>query len=145
MTGKLKSAVFVAIQVLALVYLALTGPWLAPPSLVWLEIMAIYLATWAFLRFDLRQLRIAPDPAHGARLITHGPYRWIRHPMYSSVLLLTLAVVLSHPTVARVVAWLVLLADLLAKLRYEEVLLARRFPEYSQYRKRTKKLIPFVY
>jgi protein-S-isoprenylcysteine O-methyltransferase Ste14 len=135
----------VAIQLAALVYLAVTGPWLATGLLVWLQIIAIYLAAWAFWRFDLRQLRIAPDPARGARLITSGPYRWIRHPMYSSVLLLALAVVLGRPTLARVVVWLILLADLLLKLRYEEVLLAHRFPEYSQYRKRTKKLIPFVY
>jgi protein-S-isoprenylcysteine O-methyltransferase Ste14 len=144
-TDKQKSALFVAIQLLALVYLALTGPWLAPGLLVWMEILAIYLAAWAFLRFDLRQLRIAPDPARGARLIKNGPYRWIRHPMYSSVLLLTLAVVLGRPTLARVVVWLILLGDLLAKLHYEESLLMRRFPEYNQYQKQTRRLIPFVY
>ena len=145
MTGKLRSWLFVVVQLAALAYLVVTGPWLAPPSLVSLEIIALYLAAWAFRSFHLRQLRIAPEVAPGAKLVTRGPYRWIRHPMYAAVLLLTLSLVLSRPTLDRAVAWLILLADLIGKLRYEETLLAKRFPEYSQYRKRTKRLIPFVY
>ena len=145
MTGKLKSWLFVVVQLAALAYLAVTGPWLAPRSLIWLEIIALYLAAWAFRSFNLRQLRIAPEVAAGAKLVTRGPYRWIRHPMYAAVLLLTLSLVLSRPTLDRAVAWLILLADLIGKLQYEETLLAKRFSEYSSYKKRTKKLIPFVY
>ena len=141
MTGKL----LVAVQVLALIYLAVTGPWLAPPSLVWLEIIALYLGAWAVLSFNPRQLRIWPEVAPDAKLVTRGPYRWIRHPMYAAVLLLTLSLVLSRLTSGREVVWLILLADLVGKLRYEETLLVKRFPEYVAYRKRTWRLIPFVF
>jgi protein-S-isoprenylcysteine O-methyltransferase Ste14 len=94
---------------------------------------------------NFRQLRITPEPARDARLITSGPYRFIRHPMYSAVLLMTLAVVLSRPTPARLVVWAILFGTLLLKLAHEETLLGRRFPEYAAYRKRTKRLVPFVY
>jgi protein-S-isoprenylcysteine O-methyltransferase Ste14 len=65
--------------------------------------------------------------------------------MYSAVLLIALALVLGRLSVARVAVWALLLGVLLVKLDYEETLLARRFPEYTAYRKRTKRLIPFVY
>jgi len=86
-----------------------------------------------------------PEPRANARLVTRGPYRWVRHPMYTSVLLIALAWVLDQPTFVRALVWLVLLADLLTKLEYEETLLAHRFPEYVAYRKRTQRLIPRVY
>jgi protein-S-isoprenylcysteine O-methyltransferase Ste14 len=140
-----KSVVLVSVQLVCLAVLLLTGPWLATPLWIWLEILGAYLGAWAFTQMKFRQLRIAPEPACDARLITSGPYRFIRHPMYSAVLLMTLAVVLSRPTPARLVVWAVLLGTLLLKLAHEETLLGRRFPEYVAYRKRSKRLVPFVY
>jgi protein-S-isoprenylcysteine O-methyltransferase Ste14 len=65
--------------------------------------------------------------------------------MYAAVLVTMLALVIDRPTLVRWIAWLVLSVDLTVKMEYEETLLGRRFPEYNQYRKRTKRLIPFVY
>jgi protein-S-isoprenylcysteine O-methyltransferase Ste14 len=65
--------------------------------------------------------------------------------MYAAVLITMLALVIDQPTPMRWIIWLILSADLMLKLEYEETLLTRRFPEYAAYRKRTKRLIPFVY
>ena len=81
------------------------------------------IALWAFVAMGLGNIRGFPEiPQHG-RLVVHGPYRWVRHPMYASVLVITL--------------WV--------KLRYEERLLMERFPEYDNYRRHIKRLIPFVW
>jgi protein-S-isoprenylcysteine O-methyltransferase Ste14 len=130
---------------LCLACLFLSGPWLASPALVWLEIIGLYLGAWAVCAMKLRNLHIAPDVAPNARLVTKGPYRFIRHPIYAAVLLITLSLVLSRFTLARATTWAMLLAVLVAKLQYEEILLSKRFGEYIGYQKRTKRLIPFVY
>ena len=145
MTAKLKSALLVGGQLACLVYLFVTGLWLARPAWVWIEIIGLYVGAWAVYTMRLRNLHIGPGVAPGARLVTAGPYRFVRHPMYAALLLITLSLVLSRFTTTRLAVWAALLVVLLAKLQYEETLLARRFPEYSGYRKRTKRLIPLVY
>ena len=137
--------VLVGAQLLCLAYLLLSGPWFASLEWVGLEIVGLYLGAWAIYTMKLRNLRIAPEVAHGARLVTTGPYRFILHPMYSAVLLITIALTLSHLTIARLTVWTLLLAVFLVKLQHEEVLLAKRFREYTAYQRRTKRLVPFVY
>jgi protein-S-isoprenylcysteine O-methyltransferase Ste14 len=89
--------------------------------------------------------RIAPEPKAGARLVTGGIYRWIRHPMYSALLLVTLAAVLADPRAWRIAAWLALLAVLLLKAQREERHLLQRFPQYAAYRARSKRLLPWLW
>ena len=102
-------------------------------------------ALWAFLAMGLRNIRAFPEiPQHG-RLVVHGPYRWVRHPMYTSLLLLTLAWTIENPWPFRMGLWVGLVSTLWVKQRYEESLLMERFPEYDNYRRQTKRLIPFVW
>jgi protein-S-isoprenylcysteine O-methyltransferase Ste14 len=86
-----------------------------------------------------------PLPPDGARLIEGGPYRIVRHPMYAGAILMAFGWALA----AR--GWLtlgyaaLLFAFLDLKTRREERWLAERFPGYAAYRRRVRKLIPFVY
>ena len=78
-------------------------------------------------------------------LITSGPYRVVRHPIYSGILLAMLGSALVVGT-----SWFLAVAFFAAYFAYcaktEEQLIMRQFPhEYSQYKKRTKMLIPFVW
>ena len=81
----------------------------------------------------------------GHELITSGPYRLVRHPIYTGLLVGLAGTVMGS---GRVRELLILAAAVLAvwfKLSVEEKLMLRRFPEaYPQYRKRTKVIIPFV-
>lgn len=86
-----------------------------------------------------------PYPKEGAPLVETGPFALVRHPMYSGGLLLALGwalMVQGWLTLGYVLALFVLL-DL--KSRREERWLAERFPEYSSYQRRVRKLIPFIY
>jgi protein-S-isoprenylcysteine O-methyltransferase Ste14 len=77
-------------------------------------------------------------------LVTSGPYRYVRHPIYSGILLAMLGSAL-----AASLYWLLALAILGAYFIYsatvEEKLMASSFPAtYQSYKTRTKMLIPFV-
>jgi protein-S-isoprenylcysteine O-methyltransferase Ste14 len=84
-------------------------------------------------------------PRRGAALVTSGPYRWVRHPMYVAQALIAVGAPL-----ALGVRWVRLLTVpalivLAARVALEERALARAFPEYPQYAARTKRVVPFVY
>ena len=86
-----------------------------------------------------------PHPKDDATLVLTGLYRLVRHPIYFGVILMAFGWALF------VQGWLTLAyAVVLAvffdiKTRREEVWLARRFPQYAEYRTRVRKLIPFIY
>mgnify|MGYP001557942077 FL=1 len=92
-----------------------------------------------------QHLSIFPDVAKDATLLSHGPYKFIRHPMYTSLLILTLAVIIENFSLLRVMLWFALLCDLLFKLHYEEQLLSEKFQKYSGYKMHSWKLIPFIF
>jgi len=85
------------------------------------------------------------EPKKQGRMIVAGPYRWIRHPMYTAVLLFTLACLLVWFTPAKLIAYTVLILVLWKKMNIEESLLAKRWPEYAEYMQRSRRLIPFLY
>jgi protein-S-isoprenylcysteine O-methyltransferase Ste14 len=89
-----------------------------------------------------RGLTATPLPNQHARLRTGGLYRYVRHPIYSGLLLFAVSRTLTsgNPWVATACALLVLLINV--KARWEERLLAERFPEYPAYARHTARFIP---
>jgi protein-S-isoprenylcysteine O-methyltransferase Ste14 len=81
----------------------------------------------------------------GAVLVTGGPYRLIRHPMYLAVLLVIWRLIIDHFSLLRVAAGLILIIDLTIKMLFEEHLLKQRFVEYQAYMRTTKRLIPLIF
>jgi protein-S-isoprenylcysteine O-methyltransferase Ste14 len=140
------SIVLVTLQFTLIGVILVTGPLVATrPVFFVVEILGALLGMWAIVAIGPRDVRVLPELSARARLITRGPYRRIRHPMYTSVLILTVALVGDTATPVRWAIWCVLVVVLVAKLFYEERLLLRRFPEYHDYRKRTWRLVPFVW
>lgn len=86
-----------------------------------------------------------PRPKPGAALVQSGPYRHVRHPIYSG----GLAVAYGWALLAG--SWLtlgyatVLLVFLDVKSRREERWLSQAYADYPDYQRRVRKLIPFVY
>lgn len=88
---------------------------------------------------------IYPEPRSGARLVRHGIFRVVRHPLYSSLIFLSFGWSLAWHSGAGVVAALVMAAFLDAKARHEEQRLRLRFPDYEAYAARVKRLLPWLY
>ena len=85
------------------------------------------------------------EPRPGAPLVTRGPYRYLRHPMYVSEAMIALGAPLTLGSLH--VVWLAVPAALVLLIRIlrEEEALARTFPEYPRYAARTKRIFPFLY
>jgi protein-S-isoprenylcysteine O-methyltransferase Ste14 len=142
----LRSFAFVFVQFACLGLMALTGP-LFPsnPLLLLVELAGISLGLWAVFTIGIGKFHALPDPLQHSRLVTRGPFRLIRHPMYLGLLVMTAPLVAAEFTLLRLALWLGLLADLVLKLNYEEGLLAARLEGYKEYQGRSYRLIPFVY
>ena len=77
-------------------------------------------------------------------LIQRGPYRVVRHPIYSGLLLMILGTAILIGQVGGFVVLAFCSCGLWVKLRREEALLTKHLPEYSEYMRRTRALVPFV-
>jgi protein-S-isoprenylcysteine O-methyltransferase Ste14 len=81
----------------------------------------------------------------GHELITSGPYALVRHPIYTGLLTMFVATVIVLGHIAGIIAMPFVFASLWVKLRAEEKLMLKKFPnEYAAYQQRVKCLIPFV-
>ncbi|ACL25017.1 methyltransferase family protein [Chloroflexus aggregans] len=126
--------------------IAFSGPLLpSSPLLLGLLAAGLGLSLWALLTMRLHRLSVLPDPLPRVELVSTGPYRLIRHPMYASLLIVTLAWVLNVPTLWRWALWLALLVVLVTKLSYEEQMLVATIPGYRAYQQRSWRLVPFLW
>ena len=92
-----------------------------------------------------RSLTPFPRPLPDGRLVTTGAYRFVRHPIYSSVVLGALGLSLVSMSPVRLALTIVLFVFFDLKARREEQWLQEKYPEYAAYKSRVKKLIPWVY
>jgi protein-S-isoprenylcysteine O-methyltransferase Ste14 len=92
-----------------------------------------------------RQLTAYPRPVPGGRLIEDGAFGLVRHPMYGGGVLAASGwgLAMASPTALAGAVVLGVFADL--KSRREEAWLGEQFAGYAAYRRRTRRLIPWIY
>ena len=88
---------------------------------------------------------IFPEPRPATVLVTSGPYRLIRHPMYVALLLTMIGIALYRLHPLNLAALGLVTAAVVAKSRLEERYLGARFREYAAYRARTKRFVPYLW
>jgi len=100
---------------------------------------------WAMNYNKLGNFNIRPELKAGCYLVTTGPYRFVRHPMYTSVMLMTLGMALSTPTYMEWSSFVLLMLVLALKAVREERLWCADNESYKAYMKESKRFIPFIY
>ena len=137
--------ILVAVQFACIAWLVLKLKVICLNGLIFFQLAGIVIGVSAVLAMRRSRLRILPEPDAQAQLVRSGIYRYLRHPMYTSLLLVFLppAIVQGMWTEWFVAAVLVL--DLVFKLHYEERLLKWQFPDYTYYQQESWRLFPFLY
>jgi protein-S-isoprenylcysteine O-methyltransferase Ste14 len=145
MKSKKYSYLLVSLQFIFIAVLALQhGLHLPSPFPLLIVIIGCGFGIYTISLNKLGNFNITPEIKENASLITKGAYRYIRHPMYFSVLVIMLGVLVSKPNLLSFFIYVLLVVTLFLKAQKEEVLWMERSCEYKSYRQKTKKIIPFI-
>jgi protein-S-isoprenylcysteine O-methyltransferase Ste14 len=98
-------------------------------------------AVWS-LRFLGRNVSVL---AQARGVADRGPYRWVRHPLYTGEIVSSLGIALAANTYTAVGLWLVLCGLQVYRAVREEQVLLHALPAYRSYRSRTAALLPGVF
>ena len=109
-----------------------------------IQILSIVLMIWARITFGFKSFH-APANTYKEKLITEGPYKWLRHPIYVAVIYFFLACIIAYPNIKTIIAVVLIVASTIIRMLLEEKSLFENFEDYDAYYKRTKRFIPFVF
>lgn len=142
---KVLSGIAGLLNAAAIAWLLISGQLLSrSPYAIVPQLLAVALAIWARRSFPAGQFSVHPEPK-APRLIESGPYRWIRHPMYTAVQTIVWSGVLQHRTPLNLAIAAVPLLVVIVRIVDEEKALLANVPGYAEYAKRTKRFVPFVF
>jgi protein-S-isoprenylcysteine O-methyltransferase Ste14 len=123
------------------------------PALIAVEIFGVVLLvtgyllmSWALIRLGSNYQLGGSAPRSNDRMITDGPYKKIRHPMYTAALNISLGLACLIQSWAFIAVFCIYVVLILLLIPAEEEVLQRAYgAQYSNYQKTTGKLIPLVY
>ena len=121
-------------------------PWLTTGRIVGLLLGGLggLLAVGGVLSLG-NNLTAVPRPKENAQLVKNGAYRWVRHPIYSGLILGALGLALLRASWLGLLYALILFIFFDVKSRREEVWLREKYEGYAAYQRQARKLIPFIY
>lgn len=116
----------------------------AQPIAIVLQLIAVGLMVWARVTFGRRSFHAAANPTAGG-LVTTGPYRFIRHPIYTAACLFGWGPIVVHWSLVSVAFGILLLLGALVRMMCEERLVKQKYPEYVEYARVTKRMVPYLF
>ena len=145
MLSKIGSLLGFGIAVLGLVFLIFKNYVITKnPVIIIIQLFSFCLMIWARITFKSRSFHVTATPTEGG-LVTNGPYRWLRHPIYAAIIYFSWACLITFPKIDVLVAVLLVTVGLFIRMLFEEKALNKAYPEYAEYSKQAKRLIPFIF
>src|SRR5690349_22397148 len=130
---------------LAIAGLLLTHSLLSPsPVIITVQCAAFGLMLWARATFGRRSLHASAEPTDGG-LVTTGPYRFIRHPIYTAACLFGWAGILGNWSLTAATLGTLLFAGAIVRMLCEERLVTEMYPAYRDYARVTKRMLPYAF
>ena len=85
------------------------------PIAIIIQLCSAVLMVWARITFGLRSFHAAANTTEG-KLVTHGPYRGLRHPIYASLIYFFAACIISYPFIETIAAVIVISGGLFVRM-----------------------------
>ena len=115
-----KSLLLVIIQFSCFTFFAFNGVLDTSNWLIYLQILGFLIAVWGVLAMKLGNFNVQPEVKPIAKMVTKGPYKIIRNPMYTGLLLFFGVAIISNFTYLRLLVFLLLATVLVLKIFMEE-------------------------
>ncbi len=132
-------------MIAALLTLFFTGALIArSPVFFGLQVLGLALNLWARASFPARTFRVGPTPG-GETFLHRGPYKYVRHPMYSAALLFFWAAIADRPSALNLGIGVALILLVRIRVHDEDAQLVARFPGYAEYARTTKAFVPMMF
>lgn len=142
---KIISIIGLFVMAVGLAGLMITGNLFSwSPVVIVVQTAALGLFIWARVTFGLRSFHAAANPTEGG-LVTTGPYAYIRHPIYTAACAFAWAGVIAHWSATAAFLGVLMIIGALVRMLSEERLIVVRYPEYADYARATKRMIPYVF
>jgi len=142
---KSKILVFVQFATIFLLALPIGSPTKYFEMGMLLIIIGLIVGVLALSKNSLGNFNIRPDIKEDCSLVTDGIYAYIRHPMYTSVLVSALGLTIMYLNFFTLAVYGILLLNMLIKMFYEESLWKCHSDEYELYKHNTSRLIPKIF
>ena len=141
----IKSIFLVFLQIVTMAYLLIVTNRIGNGFGLVLQTLGFIIAVWGMLTMKFGNFNVQPE-VKSSTLITIGPYKLIRNPMYTGVILIFLPMIINNFSYLNLVVYSVLVLTLLLKIFSEEQFLEKRFGEdYTQYKTGTYRLFPYLF
>ncbi len=138
-------AVAYALLAVPLAFLLLTRRFYSPqPAVIALQVLGVLIVVWARLTFGMRSFHAGSTATQGG-LVTTGPYRYVRHPIYAGAMLTLAGALVGHHDIVTLLSVGCVVAGLGVRIVAEERSVLQTYPEYATYARRTKRIIPWIF
>lgn len=142
---KLIGYFFVILQISSITAILITDKFYCLNLFGIVQLSGLVLGLWAIITMRIGNFNIVPNVKKHASIVIRGPYKVIRHPMYTSLWLVFIPLVINYYSLFRLIMVDMLIVDLIIKSIFEEKLLCRKFAEYPNYKRKSKRFIPYIF
>ena len=137
--------VFVQFSIIGLMLLPLDDKVIYSSFGFFFTLLGLIIGAVAIYTNGVGNFNIRPDIKENSTLITSGIYAYIRHPMYTSVIVAMFGILLLNMNLLNIILYLILICNMLIKMFYEEQLWGCNEERYREYAQNTSRLLPFVF
>jgi len=144
---RVSSHLLVVLQAVSLLACCVPVHWqnTGPAWFLLLCLVGAVLGVWTLFHNTPANFAVYPEVRLGAALVTGGPYRMIRHPMYTALVVMMVGISGYNGHWINYAGVLGILIAVVVKSQREEQYLQQLFPQYAEYQGHTARFVPFIY
>ena len=142
----MKLLLLLVVQILAVAFIIITGPVITDNIVILaIEVLALFLIIWTLWTIMIDKFSLHNPNLKKSRLVPKGPFIYVRYPVYSALLILTVCWMINYINVWRFLVFVILLISIVRTVSHYEHILSKNLSDFGLYKQKTYKLFPFVY